>query len=122
MAASTARVSHESAQIVDFSEQELTETTRLRRKHWDELMAFDDDARASRLAELNVYHSIEVLEQHPAIKRAAVGRGLTIHGLIFDIAHGQLKVLGKAGSEAKQHNGIVTNLNAIKEGEEQIIL
>ena len=98
---------------------ELTETTRLRRKHWAELVALDDDARASRLAELNVHHSIGVLEQHSAIKGAMVERGLTIHGLIYDIANGQLKVLEQAAAETKKHSGIATTSEVVQEGQEQ---
>ena len=72
--------------------------TRLRRKHKTELENLpDDDVRAARVAELNVQQSIEVLRQHPAIKRAASERGLTLHGLIYDISAGQLKILGDSG-------------------------
>ena len=77
------------------------------------MVALDDDARASRLAELNVHHSISVLEQHPAIKGAMIQRGLTIHGLIYNIADGQLKVLERAAAETKKHNGIVTTLQVV---------
>lgn len=73
--------------------------SRLRRKHWAELDTLDDDARAARLAELNVHQSIGVLEQQPAIKKAIPERGLTIHGLIYDLATGQLKVLEQAGGK-----------------------
>lgn len=67
---------------------------RLRRKHAAELAKLpDDDARAVRLAELNVHLSIDVLEEHPAIKRAINDRGLTVEGLIYDITTGHLKVL-----------------------------
>lgn len=97
----------------------LTETTRLRRKHWAELVTLDDDTRASRLAEINVHHSIGVLEQYSAIKGAMVERGLTIHGLIYDIANGQLKVLEQTAAETKKYNGIVTTLGSVQEGQEQ---
>jgi carbonic anhydrase len=40
-----------------------------------------------------------VLKQHPAIKKAASERGLTLHGLIYDIGHGELKMIGDAGSK-----------------------
>lgn len=67
---------------------------RLRRKHAAELAKLpNDDARAVRLAELNVHQSIDVLEEHPAIKRAINERGLTVEGLIYDITVGHLKVL-----------------------------
>ncbi|KAI4710938.1 hypothetical protein J4E89_004528 [Alternaria sp. Ai002NY15] len=70
----------------------------LRRKHKVELEGLpNDDARAARVAELNVQQSIEVLKQHPAIKRAVVERGLSLHGLIYDIGAGQLKILEEVG-------------------------
>jgi len=73
-------------------------TDRLRRKHEVELEGLpNDDARAARVAELNVQQSIEVLKQHPAIKRAVVERGLSLHGLIYDIGVGQLKILEEVG-------------------------
>ncbi|KAH7383370.1 carbonic anhydrase [Pyrenochaeta sp. MPI-SDFR-AT-0127] len=71
----------------------------LRRKHKIELEKLsDDDARSARVAELNVQQSIEVLKQHPAIKRAISDRGLTLHGLLYDIGAGQLKILGESGT------------------------
>ena len=67
---------------------------RLRRKNKVELEKLpNDDARSARVAELNVQQSIEVLKQHPAIKRAIAERGLSLHGLIYDIGAGQLKIL-----------------------------
>ncbi|CAN9099969.1 unnamed protein product [Alternaria alternata] len=57
----------------------------------------NDDARSARVAELNVQQSIDVLKQHPAIKRAIAERGLSLHGLIYDIGAGQLKILEEAG-------------------------
>ncbi|CAN9161187.1 unnamed protein product [Alternaria alternata] len=57
----------------------------------------NDDARSARVAELNVQQSIDVLKQHPAIKRAIANRGLSLHGLIYDIGAGQLKILEEAG-------------------------
>jgi len=71
---------------------------RLRLKHKVELEGLpNDDARTARVAELNVQQSIEVLKQHPAIKRAVVERGLSLHGLIYDIGAGQLKILEEVG-------------------------
>jgi carbonic anhydrase len=81
---------------------------RLRRKHKSELEKLvSDDARAARVAELNVQHSLEVLKTHPAIKRAISERGLTLHGLIYDIGAGQLKIIDDvAGGCAKKTNGL----------------
>ena len=80
------------------TERPLTQPHRLRRKNKVELEGLpNDDARAARVAELNVQQSIEVLRQHPAIKRAVVERGLELHGLIYDIGAGQLKILEEVG-------------------------
>jgi carbonic anhydrase len=71
---------------------------RLRRQNKVELEELpNDDARSARVAELNVQQSIDVLKQHPAIKRAIAERGLSLHGLIYDIGAGQLKILEEAG-------------------------
>ena len=59
----------------------------------------DDDARAVRVAELNVHQSIDVLRQHPAVQKAAGERGLTLHGMIYDLGAGQLRLLDMGGSE-----------------------
>jgi carbonic anhydrase len=67
----------------------LSRIHRLRRKH--------------RL-ELEKLHGIEVLRQHPAIKRAVSERGLSLHGLIYDIGAGQLRVLEDVGR--KRSNGL----------------
>ncbi|KAF2449264.1 carbonic anhydrase [Karstenula rhodostoma CBS 690.94] len=66
----------------------------LRRKHKVELEKLpDNDARAVRVAELNVHQAIDVLKQHPAVRKAASERGLTLHGMIYDLGKGQLRVL-----------------------------
>ncbi|KAF2648725.1 carbonic anhydrase [Lophiostoma macrostomum CBS 122681] len=72
----------------------------LRRKHKAELAKLpDDDARAVRVAELNVNQSLDVLKLHPAIKKAVNERGLTLHGMIYDIAAGQLRLLEETGQK-----------------------
>ncbi|KAF2264721.1 carbonic anhydrase [Lojkania enalia] len=77
----------------------------IRRKNKTELEKLpDDDARAVRIAELNVHQGIEVLKQHPAIKKAMNDHGLSLHGLIYDIGRGQLRLLEEAG--AKKSNGL----------------
>ena len=84
--------------ILELKSYRTNNTDRLRRKHKVELEGLpNDDARAARVAELNVQQSIEVLKQHPAIKRAVVERGLSLHGLIYDIGAGQLKILEEVG-------------------------
>ena len=75
----------------------------LRRKHKAELESLaDDDAKSIRLAELNVQQSLDVLRKHPTVSKATNERGLTLHGMIFDIAAGELRVL----DEAKKGNGL----------------
>ncbi|KAJ4295301.1 hypothetical protein N0V90_007312 [Kalmusia sp. IMI 367209] len=77
----------------------------LRRKNRAELEKLpNDDARALRVAELNVHQAIDVLKQHPAVKKAASERGLTLHGMIYDIGAGQLRVLEEA--VGKKGNGL----------------
>ncbi|KAF2020708.1 carbonic anhydrase [Aaosphaeria arxii CBS 175.79] len=77
----------------------------LRRKHKAELEKLpDDDARAVRVAELNVHQSIDVLKHHPAIKKAMNDRGLSIHGLIYDLGAGELRLLEEAGG--RKSNGL----------------
>lgn len=51
------------------------------------------DAMANRLAELNVLKSIEAVKQNPTVAKAIKERGLTIHGVIYDVPTGQLRQL-----------------------------
>lgn len=82
-------------------------SSRLRRKHKTELESLaDDDARAARVAELNVQQSIEVLKQHPAINKAIHDRGLTLHGMIYDIGEGQLRLLEDTSTVGKKNYGL----------------
>jgi len=64
----------------------------------------DDDARAARLAELNVGRSVDALREHPAVKKAIVERGLGLHGLIYDIGAGQLRVIDESGVKMKNNS------------------
>ncbi|KAF2493518.1 carbonic anhydrase [Lophium mytilinum] len=61
-----------------------------------------DDARGNKLAELNVQQSLEVLRQIPTVSKAIRDRGLSLHGLIYDIAAGELVAL----EETKKGNGL----------------
>lgn len=75
---------------------------RLRRKHEVELDALpDDDARAARLAELNVRRSVDALREHSAVQKAVVERGLVLHGLIYDIGAGELRVIDEDDGKTK---------------------
>jgi carbonic anhydrase len=63
--------------------------------HQDELDAIhDDEARASRLAELNVQTGVRILMANPMIKAAIKDRGLEVHGCFFHTSTGRIRVLG----------------------------
>jgi len=55
-----------------------------------------DDARANRLAELNVENSIETLRRNPVVAKAMRERNLEIHGCIYDIPAAKLLILDVA--------------------------
>lgn len=75
----------------------------LRRKHKSVLDKLsNDDEKVIRLAELNIQQSLDVLRQNSAVIKAISDRGLTLHGMIYDIAEGELKVL----DEGKKSNGL----------------
>jgi carbonic anhydrase len=40
-----------------------------------------------------------VLRLHPAIKKAISERGLSLHGMIYDISAGALTIISEAGSK-----------------------
>lgn len=84
-------------------------TSRLRRKHKAELASLpNDDARSVRVAELNIQHSVDVLRGFPVVKKAMAERGLTLHGLLYDIGVGQLRVVGEAKGSGYKANGLWT--------------
>ncbi|KAF2642571.1 carbonic anhydrase [Massarina eburnea CBS 473.64] len=79
----------------------------LRRKHRAELERLpNDDARAVRVAELNVHQSIDVLKQHPAVMKAVSEHSLSLHGMIYDIGAGKLWLLKE--SRGKKDYGLWT--------------
>jgi len=72
----------------------------LRRKHIDELNKLpSDDARANRLAELNVENSIGTLRRNPVVADAMKERDLEIHGFIYDIPAARLLILDVASRQ-----------------------
>ncbi|KAF2841846.1 carbonic anhydrase [Patellaria atrata CBS 101060] len=81
----------------------------LRRKHQKELDALESTAaKANRLAEINVRNSLEVLQTLPVVGNAMRERGLTLHGVIYDIGEGELKVLeetSKSGNNSLWSQG-----------------
>jgi carbonic anhydrase len=75
----------------------------LRKRHKAELEKLSTpDDKANRLAELNVHMSLETLRQNPIIQKAIKDRGLTLHGVIYDIPAGELRVLEEDAS-AQHH-------------------
>lgn len=82
----------------------------LRRKHQSHL---DDiscsEAKANRLAELNVYSSLETLKKNPTVVKAMAERGLTLHGVIYDIPAGELRVLDEVMQAEKHSSTAVHN-------------
>lgn len=57
------------------------------------LQSLEAKQAALKLVELNVRNGITVLEENPVVMDAINDRGLQIHGLIYDVASGELKEL-----------------------------
>jgi len=47
---------------------------------------------------------VDALREHPAVKKAIVERGLGLHGLIYDIGAGQLRVIDESGVKMKNNS------------------
>lgn len=88
----------------------ITPLKMLRKANKIELESITDDGkRAVRLAELNVEAGVNNLLSNYVVEEAIEKRGLTVHGLIYDVACGKLKDLnigtcteGKGSEAAKQ--------------------
>ncbi|KAB2579540.1 Carbonic anhydrase [Lasiodiplodia hormozganensis] len=66
----------------------------LRRKHQHEIDQLDTvDKKALRLAELNVRQGLETIRANSTVRKAVAERGVSVHGVIFDISTGELRVL-----------------------------
>ena len=65
----------------------------LRLKHADELEELEWEQRWTRFSELNVMNGVEVIRQHPDVIQAVNERGLTVHGVIYDLGTGLLREL-----------------------------
>ena len=73
----------------------LTPLKAVRYEHAEELAAVrNDQARAVRLAELNVEAGVKVLMANSNIREAIQERGLQVHGCLFDLASGRVRDLG----------------------------
>ncbi|KAK4242794.1 carbonic anhydrase [Achaetomium macrosporum] len=84
----------------------LTPLKAVRQQHADELNAIkDDQARAVRMAELNVEAGVRVLMANVVIQEAIRERGLEVHGCLFDIACGKIRDLG-FGTSSKGAAGV----------------
>lgn len=65
----------------------------LRLKHAAELEKLEGAAQGTRMAELNVMNGVEVIRSNPDVMAAVKERGLTVHGVIYDLATGLLRPL-----------------------------
>jgi len=88
--------------IASLSDNDLGETLNkwvaplraIRKEHQAELDALEDeDARAVLLAELNVKACLETLKKNSTVISAMEERGLTLHGAIYDLGEGELRML-----------------------------
>ena len=65
----------------------------LRRENLKLLESMEPNEAALKLVELNVRNSVKVLEENSQVIDAVIERGLQVHGLIYDVASGELKEL-----------------------------
>ena len=81
-------LSNESIGKIDMWLQPLRQ---LRYRHAEELAQLDEAGKTSKLVELNVKQGVETLRQNQVIIDATKTWGLQVHGLVFDLASGELK-------------------------------
>jgi len=65
----------------------------LRRENLKLLESLDPKEAALKLVELNVRNGVKVLKENPVVMDAIAERGLEIHGVIYDVATGELNEL-----------------------------
>jgi len=65
----------------------------LRRENLKLLESLDPKEAALKLVELNVRNGVKVLKENPVVMDAIAERGLQIHGVIYDVASGDLNEL-----------------------------
>jgi carbonic anhydrase len=80
----------------------IRELRRQNKEQLDRLATVEE--RADRLAELNVRQSLEVVKANPVVANAIKERGLTVHGLIYDIPQGELKSLDDSDPVVEIHS------------------
>ena len=59
-------------------------------KGWEQL---DAKEKALKLVEANVRQGVQTLRENPEVIEARKERGLIVHGMVYDIANGELKEL-----------------------------
>ena len=74
----------------------------LRLKHAAELDKLGWEQRWTRFAELNVMNGVEVLRQNPDVIQAMKDRGLTVHGVIYNLGTGVLRELDIPNENAER--------------------
>lgn len=62
----------------------------LRMKHAAELEGLSEGEKTTRMVELNVRAGVECLQQNPDVIEAAKERGVEVHGMVYDLAKGEV--------------------------------
>lgn len=65
----------------------------LRMQHAKTLEALPEVEKGLKLVELNVRQGVETLRENPDVIDAAEKRGLQVHGMVYDLASGEVKRL-----------------------------
>lgn len=79
----------------------LAPLRRLRMQNIKALDAIQDPAgKTKKLVELNVMEGVETLRENPDVVEAQRDRGLTVHGVVYDLATGELVELDVADEDA----------------------
>ena len=73
----------------------------LRYRLHDELEAMKPEERIPRLARENVLQGVEVLKENPNVLRAQLEGRVQVHGILYDVATGELEELDTTTSDAE---------------------
>jgi carbonic anhydrase len=65
----------------------------LRMQHEGELKAMGEKEKAVRLVELNVERGVRVMREKDVVLEAARDRGLSVHGVVYEVGTGALREL-----------------------------
>lgn len=74
----------------------------LKLRHAEELEKLEWAERWVRFSELNVMQGVEVLRENPDVIQAVKERGLTVHGVIYDLGTGLLRELDIPEGDSKR--------------------